>query len=206
MGSTVLFTALVVLLAPADALADIYKWTDERGVTVLSSLPPEDPGHVRNVEVLAKETKRAKGASAAATYEEGASSDQILLDRIESLERQLRAQQYPREVVSSPPASQAGYYTTPYQGGYYSTPPPLPHWVEPAPYYPGYYAYPGPYVTFYPAVTTVFPRAHGHFRYKHFPHVFPRSTFPRSFVQSGFPRGSPDLGSGTIGSTHRGRR
>jgi hypothetical protein len=34
---------LVSLLAPAAACADIYVWTDERGSTVISDVPPANP-------------------------------------------------------------------------------------------------------------------------------------------------------------------
>lgn len=57
--------ALPALVAPASVWGDIYKWTDERGNMVVSNVQPADPAAVRDVVVLAKETKPAARAAPA---------------------------------------------------------------------------------------------------------------------------------------------
>jgi hypothetical protein len=192
MGSRLLLTALVLVLAPAGALADVYKWTDARGVIVLSSVPPEETDAASNVEVVAKEKRAAAKKTAAVEYQTQ-TSEQVLLDRIDSLERELRAQQqYSREAAVAPVTYPQGYYTTP------QLPPPS-YYPDPyyaPPYYPGAYGY--PYATFLPPVTSVFLRSRGHFRHKHFPHAAPHGTFPRTIAGTGFAR--------TAGTFRGGRR
>jgi hypothetical protein len=197
MGSR-LFLVALLLAAPAGAFADVYKWTDERGVIVLSSVPPEDTTFARNVEVVAKEKGSTRKTAGAVEYR-NASNEEVLLDRIENLERQLRAQQYSQ--AAPPPAVQypQGYYTTPtlpassYGETYY--PPSYPGYTS-----PGYYSY--PYAAFFPPVTSVIIRPRPHFNHKHFhhrhsSHDFSHGTFPRTFGHSGFARPT---------GTFRGRR
>jgi len=153
-----LFAALLLVLIPMRAAADVYKWADERGTTVISNIPPADSARVTNLEVVLKETKRAGQKS------ETTPTEQMLLDRVESLERQL-AQQYARERMAPPPNVVS-----------YSNPP-LPPPAYPAPYYPAYYPpyypnYYSPYAFpfFYPSVSTiVFPSRSG-FRHHGFHH------------------------------------
>lgn len=73
---------LMSLLLPASAGADIYKWTDEQGVTVYSNTLPDNPQKAANVERVVKE----RAAPLA---------EQKLLDRIEDLERRLQARSSP---------------------------------------------------------------------------------------------------------------
>lgn len=140
-----LLSAVSLLLAPAIASGDIYKWTDERGNTVVSNVQPVNPSRVGDIELLAVETKPAARPSVApsqkaATPQPATPAEQALQERIENLERQLQAQQYaqPPQVVPQ----------LPYPGGYYPTPAPPPpdpsYYASYDPgYYPGYY-YPGP--------------------------------------------------------------
>ena len=191
MGLRILLTAFVLILAPAGALADVYKWTDERGVVVLSSVPPEDTSVAKNVEVVAKEKWATTKKTAAVEYQTP-TSEEVLLDRIESLERQLRAQQqYSREAAVAPITYPQGYYTTP-------PPPPVSYYPDPyyPPYSPGVYGY--PYATFFPPVTTVFFRSRGHVGHRHVPRAVPHGTFPRSVAGTGFAR--------TTGTFRGGRR
>jgi len=131
---------LLSLLVPTIAAADIYKWTDERGGTVISNIRPANSQKLANFELLEKETKPA-----------ATRTEQALLDRIDSLERRLQAQSYSPQAATAPPAN--------YCAGYYPMEPPAPppppgnySGYSPA-YYPSYpydswapsfpYAYPG---------------------------------------------------------------
>jgi hypothetical protein len=196
-----IFLAALLLAASAGALADVYKWTDERGVIVLSNVPPQDTTVASNVEVVAKEKRTTTRKAAPAVEYQTPTNEEVLQERIENLERQLRAQQYSRELAYSPPASQVNYYAAPSSGGYYATPPPPSYYGDS--YYPSYpsYQYPAygyPYVTFFPPVTSVFFRSRGHFHNKHSSHGFSHGTFPRSFAHGGVAR--------TTGTFRGGRR
>ena len=139
-GCPFFLIALLSAFAPVIACADIYRWTDERGVTVISNVRPAKLDKARNVELVAKETEvQASSPGPRAPT----NTEQILLDRIDRLERELRAQQYSQPVRAGPPPG--------YSGSYYAAPPPPP---PPAyyndSYYPSYY-YPWPPVYSYGA-------------------------------------------------------
>src|SRR5439155_22598004 len=103
------------LALPAPAWAHIYKWVDERGVTVYSNvLPDKSP---KNVEVVVEEKPSDRTPAADAMRRE-----QQLLDRISNLERQLQAPQYQQYVSPPPPSVDYGGY---YQSYYPSYPYPL---------------------------------------------------------------------------------
>jgi hypothetical protein len=120
--------AFICALATVDARADIYMWTDERGSTIISDNPPAARGAARNLEtVVVKEPERNTRKPAAAPNR----TEQLLLDKIDSLERQvsaLSAQRY----ATAPPAPPA------YAPSYYTPPPPAPPAYDP--YYSGFYA------------------------------------------------------------------
>jgi Domain of unknown function (DUF4124) len=139
IGNVSCWALFLSLLVPTVTAADIYKWVDERGSTVISNIRPANPQKLSNFELLERETKPA-----------ATRTEQALLDRIDSLERRLQSQSYPPQVAGAPPSN--------YCAGYYPMEPPAP----PAPpaysgyppgYYPGYaydswapsfpYAYPG---------------------------------------------------------------
>ena len=128
--------ALLAFLAPASAWCDVYKWTDERGNTVISNIRPADPSKMRNFELVLKE--RAVQTPPPPSQQLPTPAEQLLSERIASLERQLRARQYPPQV---PPATDYGNYSPPPSPpGYYSS-------YDPNYYYPGaplysYAAYP----------------------------------------------------------------
>ena len=94
--------------SPATAWAHIYKWVDERGVTVYSNvLPDKNP---KNVEVVIEEKPSDRRPAADAMRRE-----QQLLDRISNLERQLQAQQYQQHISPPPPSvDYGGYYQSYY--------------------------------------------------------------------------------------------
>ena len=116
----ILGAAAFALALPVSAWAHIYKWVDERGMTVYSNVLPEKSP--KNVEMVIEEKPSDRTPAADAMRRE-----QQLLDRIANLERQVQAQQYPQQMPPPPPS--ADY------GGYYSS------------YYPPYpYSYPSPYV------------------------------------------------------------
>ena len=167
-----LLPALVPLVVPAIAWGDIYKWTDERGRTNFSNVPPLKSGKAKNVEIVLKETKPTSIPDHVATP-----TEQALLARIESLERQLRAPQYAAQAPEVPPPM-------PYSGYYPSTPPPPP--PPPSYYNSGYY--PGYYPAYYYPVASSYA-------------VYPARTFVTRpiFVA---PRGGSVHG----GGGHRGRR
>ncbi len=135
----------LLVLAPAIASADLYKWTDERGATVLSNVPPPNPRRVTNFEVVVKESAGAPAPRVSSSQQHDVTvTEKLLLDRIDSLERQIQAQQSAREtsiVAASPPNP---YYAAPmpeYAGNYY--PGYYPSWVFPYPT-SSFYSYPLP--------------------------------------------------------------
>jgi hypothetical protein len=130
---SVLLPVLLSLLSPLSAWSDIYKWTDERGNTVISNVAPPNPNKVKDVELLVKETPRSAAQRAETPTE------QMLQERIDRLERQVQAQRYTPPPQASPPVT--------YHPSEYPAPPP------PAPDYFGSY-----YPSFYPPYSfVVFP-------------------------------------------------
>jgi uncharacterized membrane protein YgcG len=138
-----LLPALILLVIPATAWGDIFKWTDEQGRINISNIPPPEATKAKNVEVVLKETKPTP-------------IEQALLARIESLERQQQARQYTTQAPAVPPP-------TPYGSYYPPTPPPPPSYYDSgydtgydSGYYTsGYYpSYPSYYPTYYYPVTS----------------------------------------------------
>jgi hypothetical protein len=131
-----LLPILLTLLAPATVRGDIYKWTDERGNTVISNVQPVTSSKVSDVELLATATKPATQSPAALPRQASTRTEQALEARIENLERQLQAQGYAQQPRADPQSSYSGdYYPTP------APPPPDPSYYgsyDPG-YYPGYY-------------------------------------------------------------------
>jgi hypothetical protein len=115
LRSVAVIATVLCASSPATAWAHIYKWVDERGVTVYSNvLPDKSP---RNMEVVLEEKPSDRTPAADAMRRE-----QQLLDRISNLERQLQAQQYPQYISPPPPSVDYGGY---YQSYYPSYPYPL---------------------------------------------------------------------------------
>lgn len=122
------------LVAPGAALGDIYRWTDERGITVLSDVLPKPGDRVNNFEVIAKTTRlEANTPVQVATL-----TKQALHARVIVLEQQLQAQQ----PVAPAPVTYGGTY-------YPSAPPPWSYYENG--YTPRYYSsYSYPVVATYP--------------------------------------------------------
>jgi len=114
---------VVFLLAPATVRGDIFKWTDERGITIISNVQPASTAKTSGMELLAVEAKTAAPAPGARSQAAAASTEQALQERIENLERQVQAQQ--AQGVPQPGYSQ----------DYYPAPPPPPSGPN---YYSGY--------------------------------------------------------------------
>ncbi len=182
---------LLLLIVPSAAVADIYKWTDENGRTVLSNVPPMEPVKAKNLKLVMKDSNQAGSAAAAASSNHVATpTEQALLRRIETLERELQAQRYAAQSAPvSPPAGYGGNYPPPpaYAGNY--APPP------PAVYYSS--AYPAYYPNYYPAYYPSYYRVVPSYSYIVYP---PRTVFTRPV--SGFSHGPAFRG----GGGHRGRR
>lgn len=134
----------LTLLAPATVRGDIYKWTDERGNTVISNVQPVKSSRVSDVELLAAATKPAMQLPAAPSQQAATPTEQALEARIEDLERQVQAQQYAQPPQVDPQSS--------YSGDYYPTPAPPPS--DPS-YYSGYD--PGYYPDYYPSYYNPWP-------------------------------------------------
>ena len=130
---SVLLPVLLSLLSPLSAWSDIYKWTDERGNTVISNVAPPNPNKVKDVELLVKETPRSAAQRAETPTE------QMLQERIDRLERQVQAQRYAPRAASGPPPVYSSY-----PSDYYAPPPP------PQPDYFGSY-----YPSFYPGYSFI---------------------------------------------------
>ncbi len=113
--SVAVIATVLCVSGPATASAHIYKWVDERGVTVYSNvLPDKNP---KNVEVVVEEKPSDRTPAADAMRRE-----QQLLDRISNLERQLQAQRYQRQVPAPPSPDYGGYYSGYYPSYYPSYP------------------------------------------------------------------------------------
>lgn len=168
----------VLSLFAAAASADIYRWIDERGTTVISDTKPAKSDKARNVELVLQESKDADRAPAA--RRKATPTEQALMERIDRLERDLRderrqAPAYPPEYAAAPPA--VTYSTPPYPDAYY----------EAAPYYPAYY--PG-YAVYPYAATRPFISRPG----------FPHGRFAHGgFVHNGFSHGGFARGGGGRG-------
>jgi hypothetical protein len=109
---------VLCMSSPATAWAHIYKWVDERGMTVYSNvLPDKSP---KNVEVVIEEKPSDRTPAADAMRRE-----QQLLDRIGNLERQLQAQHYQRQMLPPPSPDYGGYYAS-YTPNYYPSYPLMP--------------------------------------------------------------------------------
>jgi hypothetical protein len=137
--------AAVLSCAPATALADLYTWTDERGTTVISNVMPANPRRVKNFEIVIKEDPKQAALKQAAEAYERATTERLLLDRIDSLEREIRAQQARERAFAAPAepqymAAPMGYTADTFYPSYY------PSYVFPHP--PGF-------LWGYPPATTV---------------------------------------------------
>ena len=131
-----LLPALALLAQPARA--DVYKWTNAKGGTVISDTLPQPGETVKNFQVVEKSPKPDARASVAtapvAPPQAATASEQALRSRVEMLERQLQAQQYAPPPAYYPPQPLPPPPTY-YNNGYY--PSYAPAYYAP-PYYPTY--------------------------------------------------------------------
>ena len=134
----VLFTLLMLL--PAAAHSDIYKWTDEQGGTVYANSPPEHPVKAGKVERVIKERVVPP-------------AERALQDRIDELERRLRSQAY---APPPPPAPIETYYPPPPPPGYIGDSGPVIYSGYRYPLAPAY-----SYFYFRPRTTLLRPAMHG---------------------------------------------
>jgi hypothetical protein len=143
-GSPVPFVALVSamisLALPLAAWGDVYKWTDEKGMTFFSDVLPKPGEKVKNFEVVAKARPETKASAKTDTP-----AEQALLARVDMLERQLHA----RQPAAPPPA------LAPPPTGYY---PPAPPPTAPIYYDSGYDSsyYPSFIPAYYPSYATAY--------------------------------------------------
>jgi hypothetical protein len=142
----VLFALPLAASATGYASATVYEWTDERGTTVFSNLPPPADAKVSNVQVVAEDDAPAAAPKPAAAPEPDNGS--ALQERIRALEQQTPAATYaaPYPAQLPPPTN---YYPRP---DYYP-PPSYPSAYPPPNYgygYP-YYPYAASYVVVEPA-------------------------------------------------------
>jgi hypothetical protein len=170
----------VLSCAPATALADLYTWTDERGTTVLSNVMPSNLKRVKNFEVVVKEEAKPAAPKSAPEVYERATTERLLLDRIDSLEREVKVQQAREKAFAAPPepqymAAPVGYTADPFYPSYY------PSFVFPNP--PGgFWGYPWGYPQTTVVVGSGFGVPHRGFRpYRSFPAVV---SHPLSYPSS----------------------
>jgi hypothetical protein len=98
----------LTILAPTTVRGDIYKWTDERGNTVVSNLRPVNPSTVSGVELVATVAKPAAQYPVTPSQQGSTRTEQALEARIEDLERQVQEQQYAQQPQVDPQSSYAG--------------------------------------------------------------------------------------------------
>jgi uncharacterized protein DUF4124 len=137
LASCLLRLPAVLLALPLAASATIYKWTDERGTTVLSSRPPAAATKVSNVQVVVEDDEPA----AAPKPEKG----NELQERVRALEQQVQALQTPGSGYAAPYSAQlppTDYYPPQYYPSAY--PPPMYGYGYP------YYPYASPFVVVAP--------------------------------------------------------
>lgn len=116
LRSVAVIATVLCASSPGTAWAHIYKWVDERGVTVYSNVLPEKSP--KNVQMVVEEKPADRAPAADAMRRE-----QQLLDRIGNLERQLQAQQYQQYIPPPPPSvDYGGYYQSYYPSYPYSYP------------------------------------------------------------------------------------
>jgi hypothetical protein len=163
--------AAMLSCAPNAALADLYTWTDERGTTVISNVMPPNPRKLKNFEVVVREEARPAALKQAAEAYERATAERLLLERIDSLEREIKAQQAREKSVAA--SAEPQYAPAPFDytaDAFYPS------------YYPSYvFPYPPGFAWGYPPATTVVIGSHIGVPHRGFRHF---RSFPHSRVVS----------------------
>ena len=191
LRSTVLPAAMLLAALPSMTVADIYSWTDESGRTVLSNLPPAPAAPKSNVKLLVKTSPRVGATAPGVSAPHAATpTEQLLLGKIESLERELQAQRaapVPPPLPVPPPVDYNAY-TAP--------PPPAP---APATYYaPDYYA-----PTYYPSYYYPTVPAYSYYVYPQRNSIYPQRRIIATPVYQGHTHAHSYA---HPGSGYRGRR
>jgi hypothetical protein len=144
LANTRTLTSLLALLSaclsfflPATAWSDIYKWTDEQGNLVISNASPANPKQVTGMELLAKETKPVNQSPVPVSRSVVTPTEQMLLEKVDRLERQLQAQRDPPQEQRAAPVI--------YNASNYQMQPPPPPSYYPSDYPSYYYPYVAPY-------------------------------------------------------------
>jgi hypothetical protein len=135
-----LLIAYISLVVPTAAWGDVYKWTDEKGVTVFTDVLPKPGEKVKNFEVVAKARPETKVPAQAVTP-----AEQALRARVDTLERQLQARQYAAQAPAPPPPPTSSTYYPPAP----QPPPPAPTYYDSGYYDSGYDS--GYYPSYYPS-------------------------------------------------------
>jgi hypothetical protein len=110
---SVFLPVVLWFLVSASAWGDIYKWTDTQGNTVISNILPVNPKQAANVEKVLKEPNPVPQSPAGAANRVATPTEQMLLDRIDSLERRLQAKSYTSPPQVTYPSDYGSYYLPP---------------------------------------------------------------------------------------------
>ena len=169
LASCLLQLPALLLAFPLAASATIYKWTDEKGITVFSNRPPAAEAKVANMQVVMQDDEVPAAPRPAATPKPDAApkpnNGNALQERVSALEQQVQALQtqasasgyaapYPPQLP--PPTS---YYPPPDYYPPQSYPPDYPPPMYGYGYgYPPMYGYGYPYFPYAYSSVVVAPR------------------------------------------------
>jgi uncharacterized protein DUF4124 len=157
----------LLLALPLAASATIYKWTDEKGITVFSNRPPAAETKVANMQVVMQDDEAPAAPKPAGAPKPNNGND--LQERVRALEQQVQTLQtqassnaapYPPQLPAAQSAPPTSYYPPP---DYYpppSYPPPMyGYGYPPMGYgYPPMYGYGYPYYPYAYSTVVVAPR------------------------------------------------
>jgi hypothetical protein len=183
LASCLLQLPALLLALPLAASATIYKWTDEKGITVFSNRPPAAEAKVANMQVVMQDDEGAAAPKPVAAPKPN--NGNALQERVSALEQQVQALQTP------PSTSPPDYYPPP---DYYSPP------SYPSAYPPPMYGYGYPYYPYAYSSVVVAPR-----RFVRPVHGFGGQRFgvrPVPVARAGFGAGSMPM-SRAMGVAHR---
>jgi Domain of unknown function (DUF4124) len=194
----------VLLAVPVAASATIYKWTDERGITVFSNRPPAAAAKVTNVQVAVEEDDKPAAAPKSAPAPKPDNGNE-LQERIKALEQQVQA-------LQTQPSAQSPVYAAPYpaQPTNYNPPPSY----YPPPSYPSDYPPPMYGYGYPPTYGYGYPPTYG-YGYPYYPYAYSTVVVaPRKFARpvhgfGGHPFGGHRFGvrpvpvTNVMGVTHR---
>jgi hypothetical protein len=109
MKLRVLFVAICFILPGLSYLsADIYRWTDKQGAVHFGNSVPSD---AQNVQVVSKEISPGPAADAPALEPDAKSTETIIQDLEDDLQREQMARQQAEEVQKTAPPTSADIIT-----------------------------------------------------------------------------------------------